>query len=103
MMDAFRLFLTWTPRSNNIATIPKLSVRQTDNTDRRVVRILATRRGEQLLKEGRNARIELLTELLRTLDDHELKVLDKASTALERLSRPHAAMETVDAWSSGRL
>jgi DNA-binding MarR family transcriptional regulator len=62
-----------------------LITRESDDSDRRVTRIRATAKGEQLLKEGRGARIKLLADLLRALDVDELTLLDKASIALERL------------------
>jgi DNA-binding MarR family transcriptional regulator len=62
-----------------------LITREADDSDRRVTRIRATRKGEQLLKRGRSARIKLLAEWLRALDVNELSLLDAASKALERL------------------
>jgi DNA-binding MarR family transcriptional regulator len=62
-----------------------LITRETDDSDRRVTRIRATTKGEQLLKEGRGARIKLLADLLRALDVDELRLLDEASRALECL------------------
>ena len=59
--------------------------RETDNSDRRVNRIRATAKGEQLLKEGRGARIKLLADLLRSVDVEELRLLDEASKVLERV------------------
>jgi DNA-binding MarR family transcriptional regulator len=62
-----------------------LITRETDDSDRRVTRIRATAKGEQLLKQGRGARIKLLADLLRSLDADDLSLLDEASKALERL------------------
>jgi DNA-binding MarR family transcriptional regulator len=62
-----------------------LITRETDDSDRRVTRIRATAKGEQLLKQGRGARIKLLADLLRALDVDDLGLLDEASKALERL------------------
>jgi DNA-binding MarR family transcriptional regulator len=62
-----------------------LIVREADDSDRRVTRIRATAKGEQLLKEGRGARVKLLAELLRDVDGNELQQLDQASRVLERL------------------
>ena len=62
-----------------------LITRETDDSDRRVTRIRATAKGEQLLKQGRGARIKLLADLLRALDVDDLSLLDEASKALERL------------------
>jgi DNA-binding MarR family transcriptional regulator len=62
-----------------------LITRETDDSDRRVTRIRATAKGEQLLKQGRGARIKLLADLLRSLDVDDLSLLDEASKALERL------------------
>jgi DNA-binding MarR family transcriptional regulator len=63
--------------------------RETDNSDRRVIRIRATAKGEQLLKEGRGARIKLLADLLRSVDVDELSLLDEASKVLERIFSAH--------------
>ena len=49
-----------------------LITRETDDSDRRVTRIRATAKGEQLLKQGRGARIKLLADLLRSLDVDDL-------------------------------
>jgi DNA-binding MarR family transcriptional regulator len=62
-----------------------LVARGTDASDRRVVRIRATAKGEKLLKQGRSARINLLAKWLRTLGLQELGVLDEACGILERL------------------
>ena len=62
-----------------------LITRETDDSDRRVTRIRATAKGEQLLKLGRGARIKLLADLLRALDVDDLSLLDEASKSLERL------------------
>ncbi|HEX3447246.1 MAG TPA: MarR family transcriptional regulator [Isosphaeraceae bacterium] len=62
-----------------------LITRETDDSDRRVTRIRATAKGEQLLQQGRGARIKLLADLLRALDVDDLSLLDEASKALERL------------------
>ena len=43
-----------------------LIARQSDESDRRVTRISATPKGKQLLKQGRNARVELLAQWLRS-------------------------------------
>jgi DNA-binding MarR family transcriptional regulator len=62
-----------------------LIVREADDADRRVTRIRATKKGEQLLKEGREARVKLLAELLQTLDAGDIGLLDEASKVLGRL------------------
>jgi DNA-binding MarR family transcriptional regulator len=62
-----------------------LITRETHDSDRRVTRIRATAKGEQLLQQGRGARIKLLADLLRSLDVDDLSLLDEASKALERL------------------
>jgi DNA-binding MarR family transcriptional regulator len=62
-----------------------LIARESDESDRRVTRILATPKGKRLLQQGRSARIGLLAEWLRGLDGVELGVLDEASTILERI------------------
>jgi DNA-binding MarR family transcriptional regulator len=62
-----------------------LITRAPDASDRRVVRIRATAKGERLLKQGRSARINLLAEWLGTLGRQELGVLDEACGILERL------------------
>jgi DNA-binding MarR family transcriptional regulator len=62
-----------------------LVARAPDESDRRVVRVRATPRGEKLLKQGRSARINLLAEWLRTLGSEQLGVLEEACGILERL------------------
>jgi DNA-binding MarR family transcriptional regulator len=62
-----------------------LVVREWDQTDRRVARIQATAEGQRLLKRGRNARIELISEWLRDLKPEDCATLDQATRILERL------------------
>jgi DNA-binding MarR family transcriptional regulator len=62
-----------------------LITRVVDDSDRRVTRIQATVKGQQLLQQGRNARITLLAERLKGLSPEELAVLGEASTILERI------------------
>jgi DNA-binding MarR family transcriptional regulator len=62
-----------------------LITRESDEADRRSIRIRATSRGKRLLKKGRSARISLLAEWLRGLAPDELIVLDEASHLLERV------------------
>jgi DNA-binding MarR family transcriptional regulator len=62
-----------------------LITRVIDETDRRIARLRATPKGERLMKEGRNARVALLAELVRPLTPHDRRTLDKASRILERI------------------
>jgi DNA-binding MarR family transcriptional regulator len=62
-----------------------LVARAPNASDRRVVHIRATPRGEELLKQGRSARINLLADWLKALGSEELRILDRACRILERL------------------
>ena len=55
-----------------------------DETDRRVAWLRATPKGEQVMKEGRSARVALLAQWLRPLSRQELRALSKSGQILER-------------------
>jgi DNA-binding MarR family transcriptional regulator len=59
--------------------------REVDGTDRRIVRIRPTAKGERIMKEGRAARINLLAQWLSALSRDELARVDQATRILERL------------------
>jgi len=62
-----------------------LITRASDQSDRRVARLRATPEGEQLMKQGRSARVALLADWLRPLSAKERLTLDAASQVLERV------------------
>lgn len=66
-----------------------LVVRERDPDDRRVVRVRATSRGAQVLKEGRQRRVASLAEQLGALDPGERGVLEQAAAILEGVLREH--------------
>jgi DNA-binding MarR family transcriptional regulator len=59
--------------------------REPDLTDRRVVRVRATRAGEQVLEEGRARRVAALAARLAALEPAELATLADAADLLERV------------------
>ena len=64
--------------------------REPDLTDRRVVRVRATRAGERMLEEGRARRVAALSARLATLAPTDLSALTRAADLLERvLSEQH--------------
>lgn len=62
-----------------------LVARSGSSSDRRSVRIRATKRGEQVLKHARAQRVVRFTKLLSTATQMELKALASAASILERL------------------
>ncbi len=66
-----------------------LAKTQTDGKDARKIHITVTAKGERLLQEARQRRIQALTETLAGLIDSDLDVLRKAAEIIERaLRRP---------------
>jgi DNA-binding MarR family transcriptional regulator len=65
----------------------RLAERMTDAKDTRRVRIRATPRGERLLHQGRQRRIEYLARHLDGLNRHELRTLEQAVQLLEGVLR----------------
>lgn len=63
-----------------------LVVREPDPTDRRIVRMSATAKGRRILEEGRDRRIAAIADELRTLDEVELRAIDRALDAIERVA-----------------
>jgi DNA-binding MarR family transcriptional regulator len=61
--------------------------RETRPGDRRSVRIIATREGEQLLKAGREQGVGALVTRLATLADSERRALARGVEILERIVR----------------
>jgi DNA-binding MarR family transcriptional regulator len=67
--------------------------RETDESDRRVVRIRATARGRRLLEEGRTRRIASIAESMATLSDTDVQAIDEALDAIEKVAgTPHRRM-----------
>jgi DNA-binding MarR family transcriptional regulator len=62
-----------------------LITRVPDESDRRVAWLRATPRGEQIMKQGRSARVALLAGWLRPLSSGERATLEKAGRILERI------------------
>jgi DNA-binding MarR family transcriptional regulator len=62
-----------------------LVTREFDESDRRVARIRATADGQRLMKKGRNARVELISQWLRDLTPEDRAKLDQATRILERI------------------
>lgn len=60
--------------------------RRTDNDDARAVRLEATKRGAELLQEGRRRRVERLAAALAALGGDDLEVLARAAALIERVS-----------------
>lgn len=58
-----------------------------DRKDARRLQIRATKKGMQLLQQGRERRIRYLAEHLETLNQRELKNLRQAVGLLERVMR----------------
>ncbi len=54
-----------------------------DPNDRRVTLVCPTKKGERIMREGRLARVELLTSLLSKLDANELATLSQAAHLIE--------------------
>ena len=64
-----------------------LAERTQDEADRRVQQVRATDRGRRLLLEGRDRRVGRLALALRELSAEERRLLARAATILDRLSR----------------
>jgi len=72
-----------------VATLEEsgLVERETDATDRRIVRVKATARGAKLLQEGRQRRVASLAESLAGLTAADRSKLAQALPILERVVR----------------
>lgn len=67
-----------------------LIARETDQEDRRVVRIRATAKGKRILEEGRDRRIAVIGEALSTLPDADVNAIAAALDAIEKVAgTPH--------------
>lgn len=64
-----------------------LVIRETDAEDRRRRWIRATKKGERLLREGRERRVARLAAELARLPERERRLLARATLVLERLLR----------------
>ena len=62
--------------------------RETDPTDRRVVRVKATARGTRLLNDGRQRRVASLAASLTALTPADRARLARALSVLEHVARP---------------
>ena len=60
--------------------------RETDEADRRVVRIRATPKGRRILEEGRDRRIAVIAESLATLSSAEVHAISDALDAIEKVA-----------------
>jgi DNA-binding MarR family transcriptional regulator len=65
-----------------------LVTRETDTADRRRQWIRATAKGRRLLQEGRDRRVSQLAQELARLPERERRLLARAVSILDRLSRP---------------
>jgi DNA-binding MarR family transcriptional regulator len=65
----------------------KMVTRTTHPTDRRMVRIVATEAGEQLLKAGQQRRVRALAERLGRLAESERRALARGVEILEQVVR----------------
>ena len=63
-----------------------LVARASDQTDRRIVRISATPKGKKLLEAGRNRRIAVIADALAALPDTDLRAIDQAMDAIEKIA-----------------
>ena len=62
-----------------------LITRAPDESDRRVAWLRATPKGEQIMRQGRSARVALLAEWLRPLARKDRSTLSEAGRILERV------------------
>ena len=67
--------------------------RESDDDDKRVVRISATQKGRQLLERARQLRLKGLTERILDLNASEVAALETAIPIIERLSETRRKTE----------
>ncbi len=67
--------------------------RESDDDDKRVVRISATQKGRQLLERARQLRLKGLTERILDLNASEVAALETAIPIIERLSETRQKTE----------
>ena len=67
--------------------------RESDDDDKRVVRISATQNGRQLLERGRQLRLKGLTERILDLNASDVAALEAAIPIIERLSEKRRKTE----------
>lgn len=60
--------------------------REVDPSDRRIVNILATPKGVQVLQAARGRRVAALAASLEALSDRDQRTLERAATLLEQLA-----------------
>ena len=72
-----------------VATLEEAGLvsRETDDADRRVVRVKATPKGARLLQEGRQRRVATLADSLASLSADDRTLLARALPVLERIVR----------------
>jgi DNA-binding MarR family transcriptional regulator len=61
--------------------------REPDPRDGRVVRVRATERGREVMREGRRRRVEALSARVRRLQPEEVETLEAAVEVIERMLR----------------
>ena len=64
-----------------------LAERVEDPSDRRVTLVCATKKGEKIMREGRRARVAVLTNMLSRLSADEVDALVKATNIIESALR----------------
>jgi DNA-binding MarR family transcriptional regulator len=64
-----------------------LATRETDSSNRRMVRIGATDAGRRMLEAGRARRVRALTARLRRLSESEQRALARGAEILERVTK----------------
>jgi DNA-binding MarR family transcriptional regulator len=67
-----------------------LVAREPDPADRRVAWVRVTSEGAKLVNHSRKRKDEFLAKRMRSLDAHELDVLEEAAALLERLTEGSA-------------
>ena len=60
---------------------------ETDAKDARRIRVSVTRKGERMLQQARQRRIQIVAETLALLDEEELATLHRAASLIERAVR----------------
>jgi DNA-binding MarR family transcriptional regulator len=63
-----------------------LVARETDKSDRRVVRIRATAKAKRIVEDGRDRRIAVMAEALETLSDADVSGIAAALDAIEKVA-----------------
>ena len=69
-------------------------LRDTDATDRRIVRLSATAKGRKVLQEGKRRRVHALAEALSGLPPQQLLLLSEAAELIDTVFAPATAQGT---------